>query len=654
MDADSERELRRLERDRRRREHEKPPYFSGAIASVAVADGARAAPNGADGRELQLGWLPLLGVTTALGLLLVTLGNAASRQTVASLQLLFWVGILLTYVPVVFRLLSSSPRRGERVLLVVLLGLALYLVTVLWAPFGFTGPDELAHQQNANTILETHRLFHPTSILPISADYPGLEAVTTALASLSGLTTFGAGLVVIGAARIVMMLALFLLFERLSGSSRVAAVGAAVYAANENFVFFDAQFSYGSLAVPLLLAVLAAVAEWRSYARVLAGTPPAPGPARRRHSWATVAVLLIIATVVTHHVTSYVVAGLLVALCALYAAHPRTRARDAPLMLTGVAVVAVAVWMGTVARPTVHYLWPVLHGAVTGTVQMILGQEAPRELFARAGYRPSWLERGTAILSWILLGAGCALGLRSLLRKHRDDPFAILLAVVGVAFFGTLAGRYVAAAWETADRASGFLFIGLAFVIASIDFERWLPRQPRAFVWGLTSVLLGVCFAGGVIQGWDPKLRLAQPYVVEVNGREIPAEGRQLADYAAAHLQGRRFAASNSDARLLAVYAGAYAITGGSPDLNDILRSTDFPVWQQRLLRDRRLRYVVTDRRERSFDNSNGYYFGVRPPFGKADVLLPERVVAKFEKARLSKLYDSGNIAVFEYRWRSG
>src|SRR5205823_2783210 len=132
---------------------------------------------------------------------------------------------------------------SERIVLVQLLGLSLYLVKVLRDPFGFTFADELAHLPNANAILHTHELFHSTSILPATGYYPGLESLAAALSSMSGLTPFGTGLIVIAAARVLMMLALFLLFERLSGSARVAALGAGVYAANANFLFFSAQFS---------------------------------------------------------------------------------------------------------------------------------------------------------------------------------------------------------------------------------------------------------------------------------------------------------------------------------------------------------------------------------------------------------------------------
>ena len=585
--------------------------------------------------SVGLGAVPLLAAISALGLLVLAIGDARSRQTISSSQLPFWVGLLLIYIPIAFRLATARPPRGERLTLVLLLGLALYLVKIFFAPFGFLFADELAHEPNANAILATHHLFHQTSILPVTAYYPGLEATSAAISSLTGLTTFGAGLVVVGAARLIMMLALFLLFERLSGSAQAAGLGTLAYTANSNFVFFDAQFAYESLALPLLLVAFLAIAEWRVR--------------DRRHGWSRVIVLMTVAIIVTHHVTSYALTGFLLLLCGAYAFLARERLHEAPWKFAGLATIAVIVWVATAARATIGYLWPVVRGAVSSTFHTLQGQTAPRQLFAASGYQPPILERATGILTVLLLFGGSILGLRALWRDHRHDPYALLLGSGTIAFFGSLVARYAPAAWETANRASEFLFIGLAFVVGLIGFDAWFPRRSRAFAAAVAASLLGIVFAGGVISGWAPELRLAQPYRLDVKGRTVDAEGRQLARFVAAAFPGRRFAASDADARLLASYADAWAIAGKSPDVYDILRSADFPFWQEALLRKERIHLIAIDRRDRSFDNTSGYYFGLRPPFGVPDNLLPRRVVTKFEDFELDRPYDSGNIVLFRY-----
>jgi len=84
------------------------------------------------------GWAPILAATAAVGLLLVSIADAQSRSMTSASQTLFWVGLVVVYAPIAARLAASEPRRLERLSLVALLGLALYVVKVFRDPFGFT------------------------------------------------------------------------------------------------------------------------------------------------------------------------------------------------------------------------------------------------------------------------------------------------------------------------------------------------------------------------------------------------------------------------------------------------------------------------------------------------------------------------------------
>jgi hypothetical protein len=589
-------------------------------------------------RPLDLGWLPLLALTAAGGLVVSTIGDALSRSSRSSSQLLFWTGLVILFAPVAFRLCSAEPRRSERLSLVVLLGLALYLVKVVHDPFGFTYADELVHAGNVNQILSSHHLYGTNSILPVTAKYPGLESVAAALSATSGLGTFGAGLIVVAVARLMMMLALYLLFERLSGSARVAGIGAAVYAANANFLFFDAQFSYESLALPLLVVVMFAVAERAS----------ADGPVRRL--WAAAILAVTGAVVVSHHLTSYALVIVLAALSLAAAAVGVPRSRN-PWPFALAALAATAAWLLVVASATVGYLTPVLTRAITSTIDTVSGNAAPRQLFSSdaTSYQAPLLERAVGIGSVVLLAVAAAAGLRIVWRRHRSSPFALVFAVAGTAFFGLLLFRFASAAWETANRSSEFLFIGLSFVVALAAVEL-LPRFRVARL-GVAAITMSltVVFAGGVIAGWQPLLRLSQPYVIAAGPNGIEAPGRQLARWTAANVgPGQRIVASDSDGRLLLAYADAVALVGrgdkDQPDAVNILQTPLLASWEADSLRAHRIAYVAVDRRRRSFDAVRGYFFDRA---GVADDLLDRRVVAKFDRFGADRIYDSGAIKLY-------
>ena len=91
------------------------------------------------------------------------------------------------------------------------------------------------------------------------------------------------------------MSAMFVLFWRVSGSGRIAGIGVAVFTGNFNFLFWSAQFSYQSLALPLLLLVLLAAVEAGTGSASSQGRLAGPGRSGDRRRG------------VTHHVTTYAV-----------------------------------------------------------------------------------------------------------------------------------------------------------------------------------------------------------------------------------------------------------------------------------------------------------------------------------------------------------
>jgi hypothetical protein len=581
-----------------------------------------------------LGWVPLLVAIASIGLLLISVANAGARSMSNGSQTLFWLGLILVYAPIAARLAHEAPRRLERLSLVALLGLALYLVKVFRDPFGFTFADELVHAPNADAIIRTHHLFHANPILASTPYYPGLESVTAALSSLSGLTVYGAGLIVIGVARLMIVIALFLLVERLLGSARAGGLAVAVYAANSNFVFFTAEFSYESLALPLLVVAFFAYAEWRE-------------GSRNKPLYAASVVLLTFAIVTTHHLTSYALA---VTFVAISIASLRSRGRHRPpLAFAAFSVGAALAWLFVVASATVGYLSPVISNAVHSILQTISGERAPRQLFGGKSDSSSGgaglFGRAAALGGVALLLIHYPVGAREIWRRYRRDPFVIVIAIGGGLVFATYALRFAPDAWETANRSTEFLFLGLALVVplAILHLGARLSATRLALA---AAIVLTIMFAGGVVSGWTPSLRLSQPYEIEADGHAIPAEGRAMAAWAAQRLgPGRRYAASEADARLLDTYADGFALSGRHPDVNDLLQSEGLDAWQVPLLRSNHVRYVVTDRRTRSFDNSAGYFFGFRSGPHR-DEQLPRSAIAKFE--RFNRIFDSGDIVIYD------
>ena len=445
-------------------------------------------------------------------------------------------------------------------------------------------------------------------------------------------------MILVGFARLVLIASLFFLFERVANSARVAGISVAIYAGNFNFLFWGAQFSYESLALPLLLLALMALAEREA----------APREALR--AWGVPVLVAMAAVVVTHHLTSYALAGVLIALSLAYWYVRRSwdPPNPWPFALAG-ALLALA-WLVVVASSTVGYLSPVLGNAITAIGHTIGGEDPPRSLFSgeSSAVPPTpFAARAIALLAVALLAAGLPFGLRELWRHHLRKPFALIFGIAAVGFFGTLALRLAPPAWETGNRASEFLFVGLAFLLgcaALAALRRW---SRSCFVRPLIAGGLALILVGGAISGWPWDSDLAQPLRATAGGRTIVSPPLGVAEWAADEVPGGRFAASTADAGLLLEPGGKTALAGSSPDVEDLLDEESLEGWELPLLRRNKLRYVVADRRVTSTDSLRGYYFA-KEGTAAAD-LAPKSAVAKFNRLPgIARVYTNGTITVFD------
>lgn len=570
-------------------------------------------------------------------MLVCSLANTLSREGMDP-SLLYWAGILLIALPIFWRLTSRDASRGERLALVCLLGISLYLVKVVRDAPLFTFSDELVHAFNADQIANHHHLFRYNPILPVTPNYPGLEGATSAVIGLTGLSSYGAGIVVVGAARLSLMIALFLLFSRVGGSARTAGLAAAIYAGNFNFFFWGAQFSYESIALPLFVVLLMAVAERDA------------SPREWAREWAVPIVLGIAAIVVTHHLTSYAVAVFLALLALVYWGLRRDWSWPNPWRYAILAAVLATGWLVLVANSTFGYLGPVIGEAFEAIFNTASGEAPPRGLFQGKGSSiPSTPlpARAVALLAVALLAAGVFFGLRRFWQRYRREPFPLIFAAASIAFFGTLFLRLAPAAWETGNRLSEYLFVGLAFIAALSGLQDWRPsRWPWLGRAALTAAL-GVVLVGGAIAGWPWDLQLSSPIRASANGGTISSGPLALAEWARHNIpKDERFGASTADARMLMTPGERVALAGKTPDIQDLLEETSLSDWELPLLRREGIRYVVTDRREISSDATRGYSFSIR---GEEPELMPRSTVTKFaDLPGAKRIYSSGDISVYD------
>ena len=193
----------------------------------------------------------------------------------------FWLGMIVFLVPAAIRIGSSTAGRGERLFLVATVGLFEFLPkllreSLLAAVLGRARP--LAPGRGDPP--------HRQAVRGKSADLgdpevPGLHAVTAALGELTGLSTWSTAEMLARRLHVLTLVGVFLIAERVGRSARVGAIAALIYAVAPNYMFFNSQFSYESLAIVLaiwcLVCVVVALDEHRSplTRRVWLGWPAA-------------------------------------------------------------------------------------------------------------------------------------------------------------------------------------------------------------------------------------------------------------------------------------------------------------------------------------------------------------------------------------------
>src|SRR5262249_19817422 len=153
------------------------------------------------------------------------------------------------------------------------------------------------------------------------------------------------------------------------------------------------------------------------------------------------------------------------------------------------------------ASLTIRYLAGPIASGINDFLRMIGGEGTSRQLFTDfAGQvAPIW-ERLAGYDSVVLIGIGILVGLIAVWRNRRWDALVLTCAVAAITYPFAQMLRLSASAWEIASRASEYLFIGVALVIAlGMIYYMRNDSKPRI---ALFTIWASLMLVGGLILGW--------------------------------------------------------------------------------------------------------------------------------------------------------
>ena len=269
-----------------------------------------------------------------------------------------------------------------------------------------SGFDETAQFALLRNVISAGRLFQHTPLLPIGTFYPGLQSAAATIHWLTGLSPWDSALTLIAVVHCLLPVQVYYIARALPVPHRWAAVAGLVYAANPSFVYFDAQFSYESVAILLMLTIV------RLYVEALAAERSGGRTWRQSLSAALLIAVMSFGLVVTHHLTS--LTGIALLLAGALFLKPISGLADRKggwrrLFVRWMPVLTLAtcfgLWVVFVAPTTVRYLFPYVSGTASELVALATGSKASsgasRTIFSHStapGY-----ERAAAIAAPVMI-----------------------------------------------------------------------------------------------------------------------------------------------------------------------------------------------------------------------------------------------------------
>lgn len=612
-------------------------------------------------------WRICLTLSSVLALLCIALAFVQSRQKGADLSEMFFPAIGLIFALPTWRLLAPTPSRSERSYLLCLVGMTCYLVKVLCNSLNFMYYDEFLHWRTADDILTTHHLFQSNLLLPVSPYYPGLEIVTNALSSVSGLDTFAAGVLVIGVARLVLILALFLLSERILKSSRVASLAVLLYMANPHFLLFDAQYSYESLALAFLVLLLVLmephqelVLRWKHLqsfsARVLFAKTQRELLKKDQRMITVSTALLITALVFTHHATDFFLDMFLLVWMIIYIVMrlPTSR-RTYLIQITFFAICLSFLSTIRMGNPVIVYLARFIGNAFQDLGNIAQGSGTARPLFVNyAGQQTPLWQRVVPLVSVLLITCSFPFGFLSVLRRHRLNALAMACGLLTPCYPLSQIFRLTNTGSDLTDRLAAFLFIPIAMVLA-VFVTQFFPVSTlsvpgRSFLAGIMTFV----FLGGVILGAGSNFALLPgPYETIADARSVEPEGIEAAQWAATNLRdGGLVATDRINQILMGTYGNQRIATSVTDkiDLSSVFLSPQLGPKEMALLRQAHIRYLVIDLRlSQSLPLLGFYYEQTEENAFHHTMPVSITALSKFHYLpNVDRIFDSGDIVIYD------
>ncbi len=576
---------------------------------------------------------------SCLGLLIQVAGYAMGwRGDEGAAIGLWYMGFVAIVVPFAWLLLAPSRTGHQRLGAALAFGLIMYASWFLTDPVLATRFDENLHVTTLVDMVDQHRFFYPNTMLPVSPHYPGLEFATAGVHWLTGLPLMACQVLVVLTARSTFILALFLLASRIGRSTQVGAATVLLYAGSAQFYFFNSQFSYQTVAIAMLMAAL--------YLLIRAFDSDQERPWKELIA----AQVCLAGLAITHHLTSWLMLVVLWVLAFFFWRGGEQRRTRLTVITAELATVVVLAWTAVIAPLLISYLGPIFDVASSELLTALDGGGGREIGAAGDGTKPpTWeiMVMAGSILLWVamLVPAAWRAWRHGSLGPTRARYVPLVIAVV---YPCLQLSRFAPSAAEVADRASTFVTMAMALVVAA-----WLAPRIQTFgvliVPGLVMLILG-----GTLIGSGPDWqRVPGPYLAGAEQRSVDAETVAVAQWAGTYLpEDSRVAADTVFSRVLPNFGPVTTITqpAGYDSMTPLFIAHSVDEQVLRLILHNDVDFIVVDTRQIGQTARSGAFFEGGTGYGPDAQTVKRDQVAKFENQPGFDLVLDGPVRVYDVR----
>ncbi len=499
-------------------------------------------------------------------------------------------------------------------------------------------------------------------------EFPGLEQTGSAFARLTAVPLWPVGLAVVVLAHVLSVLAIYQLVRMVGAPARGAAVGAVVYTLNPSWLYFDALFSYESLALPLMLWCLAAT--------IAAGRATEKLNVRA----IAMAVFCVVGLPVIHHLTTIMLCFILILLIVArivpfvrqtaIAGRRATTERIWPLIFIACCLlVSIVNWWAGLYSWLVVYLGPAWALGYEQLQKILNGESQAsqaRSPFEGAANPPYEIISGY-LLPFVLLVLVSWSVVVLWRNRRRVGSAAWAFAVLAGMFFASLPMVLTAGGGEGAHRSWAHSFIGIAVVCglawslaplrtadAGASRWRWMTKpfgRPGVRV-GVVGIVFTVIALGSAAVGTNVPHRFPGVALVGEDAKSVSRESGAVAMWLAAH--------TPVDTSVIADRFVSLQI-GSLGRMATLRPSTTFPIWDLYMsaepvrlevlksVLDAKIKYFVVDARMATTRPLIGYWFTRDEPGARGEDVFPQAALDRFNCLPwLQGVFAAGPLTVYE------